>query len=185
MTYSGVTAGGSAAMTAISQMTLASPAASIDITSIPTTYRTLMGVLAAATTSGISNQMDALRMTFNNVSTSGAYTYMGSRVPSTGATYPTLIASAAGATFMKIGDLSPYPPQYTTHVRFFVSHYANTTQYAQVSSESNYNDGNTSSNFWRFSYAAQFGFTSAVTRLTLTTVGNFATGTDFALYGLS
>lgn len=184
MTYAGVAAGATAAMAAIYNTTLGATAASIDVTSIPATYRTLMGVFSGFHAAG-GTTFVPMTLRLNNDSGAAQYYWMGNKLPAVASTYPTVLASSpSGESSMTIGNVSPYKFNYPGLVRFFITGYSNATQFKQVSSMSSYCDGSGSANLVRHEYAGIYVAQAVVNRLTLSVSGSFAAACDFALYGL-
>lgn len=174
---------GSGGLTVISDTTLGSPAASIDITSIPGSYRLLWGFGQLRGTKAATS--DVLNFTFNN-DNSGHYdlqVIFGSQggtanASSAGQFSATQAADAeivaANATS---GVASPY--------ELVVYNYASTTFWKQGFLRVGAREVTSGPGYFEELYTFNWQDTSAITRVTMTPAGgNLDTGSRFTLFGV-
>jgi hypothetical protein len=178
MTYTGVVAAASSAITRIAQVALVANAASIDFTSIPQTYATLL-VVGSITTGGSGGE--DLRLRFNGTAT--GYDNLSSRLASSQGAAVTTTA-AAGATYGVCGVVGA--GSRVSVVTISIPSYANANTWRSWEARAAFM-GSGSSNWWNTTHAGALqNAGTAVTSIALTTpAGNFWADSKVTLYGLS
>jgi hypothetical protein len=162
----------------ISSGTLGSPAANIDISSIPATYSHLQLVLYGQTSDG-SPQF--VNMRFNNDSGSNYDRQQISAVATT-----VVGAESLGATSASIGGVpNSSAGSFAGYLSVLVPFYATTTFYKAFLALAGFQTGTSTGLLRMQNYDGGWRSTSAIDRITVFPgAGNFVTGTAYALYGI-
>lgn len=172
-------AGGSGALTLITETVTASSAANVQFSSISGVYRDLVVVVRGRGTTAATSV--GIRMTFNNV-TAGDYDYEYFQAENT-----TLTANAAAAqTSIYLGNLvaSTGPADYADAIEATIFDYRGTTFQKAGMRQSTLRRGTTVANFFREDASFWWRSTAAITEIDVFPAADaFVDGTVVSLYG--
>lgn len=170
---------GTSPMEVIAETVLASPAASIDFTSIPATYRHLM--IALSGRSDRSATSDPVSVRFNNDSGanydqqllrgSNSVASASATVAATSAQVLQIPAASVGAGVASGGQV-------------IIPNYAGTTLQKHATGVGGLKLGTTTGDQYTQQFSISWRSSAAINRVTLVTIGNLVAGTVATLYGI-
>lgn len=179
--------GGGGSLIRIATTTLSSPAATIDFSSIPGTYRALYLNASVRGTSG--NALDIVRLRINAADAASSYTFLWHQLVST--TASPAATSSTTADHIPVGHMGGTTNVGLAYIETTIGHYAlaNTPGLTNrtVRSRGTFMHGSTAANWMIAEYDGVYAFDNTfVTQVTLLpAAGNFAAPSSVSLYGLS
>lgn len=170
----------------ISKTALSTSAASITISSIPSTYRSLL-IKARIKDSG-NYGYESSSVTFNGVTTVGTYNSLVYNSANTTGVSPVSGVSGSGTSkiFWSVVDaqVSSFPNAFSNS-EMLITNYSSTIDYKSISFSSVNAQTNMEQNRMSHAGAGLFKSNSAISSMTFTTGGSgFGTGTTFWVYGI-
>lgn len=156
-------------------------AASIDFTSIPSTYTDLCVYLSGRSTASFTRRI--LRLRFNNSSTASDYT--GRDLVGSGSAASSGVQNAGDSTYIQIFDLPAANATANTfgNIMIYVPNYANTSIYKSISVDSVAEDNATAA--YMSLLAGRYNQNTAISQINLLPdSGNFAQYSTAYLYGI-
>ncbi len=174
--------GGSSDVVKLSQIVTASSQASVDFTSIASTYSAIRVEFFARDTQGGTASV-VMRVRVNNDSTSGNYTASAFSGIQNGATLSSTNAASANGVFISGLPQDGNTAGITTAAVVTFIGYAGTTFHKRILAQCGYDDG--TSNLTELNFSSRWKSTSAINQLTFYTDGTaFKDGSVFTLYGI-
>ena len=166
----------------ISKITTAGSQATVDFTSIPTTFTDLIVIYQCR--SNVSATYENMYLKINNDGTSGNYD-SGQLIQANNTTVTAAVTSPTAAG-MYIGGPTgaTSTANYAFDGRLSISNYLGTTFFKRVVVDSGGLTGTTSTSTYRVIVTAAWKSTAAITRLTFSVPTSFLNGSVFTLYGL-